>query len=709
MLGVLRDRLDPDARDPRAAATARRSTSTASASRSIRPGTSSARPRSGSSIAARSGSSRATTRPSPTRPARRSSRSAATPSSPSRPSACRSTAGRAQAEVLDGDQRLVAGQPGGRQGQPALRLRPRQGAAAARRARPEHRPDLHSRRGGAAQRESTARPASPCRRRPTSRHGRTARPTGPRAIVLAPPSADGSPWARRFGPHADRRSPRAGCRSAAPGGGARRPRLRPLRPRRLAQPARRHRGHRGGTGLGDARLHRSGRPLARGSTGSDAHGGRRPGSRANGRSASTRSRGAAVKASPTSTPRSTRRPPPARRSPPWRSTSRPRPPADAAWAVHFLIGRRPKRLVSRRQAPGAGRRKRPGSRTGSSRSATHAVGDLAETIALLLPDAGDVERRPLPTGSRSGCSAAGTGRGRAAQRDGAGLARARPPRALRLEQAASPAAFASACRRSWSCGPWRRRAAWTEGVDRAPAHGRLGADAGVLPAAARARYPRRRRQPARIRSSWPIRWRRRRRRSARSRRLAGGMEVGRHPRAAHPARRADVPLVARRGAGHRTVSRDRGGRRRCCPRAPSSTARCCPGTDGAPLPVRADAAADRPQDPRQEDPRARCRWSWSPTTCWRARRGSAVRCRSAERRRRLAALLAACRPAGRLALSPAVDAPRWEAVAQARLDARASGCRGADAQAARRARTASAGAGATGGSGRSSRSPSTPC
>ncbi len=34
-----------------------------------------------------------------------------------------------------------------------------------------------------------------------------------RAIVIAPPSADGSPWARRFGAR-PRRSPRAGCRSA---------------------------------------------------------------------------------------------------------------------------------------------------------------------------------------------------------------------------------------------------------------------------------------------------------------------------------------------------------------------------------------------------------------------------------------------------------------------------------------------------------------
>jgi DNA ligase-1 len=61
------------------------------------------------------------------------------------------------------------------------------------------------------------------------------------------------------------------------------------------------------------------------------------------------------------------------------------PPADAAWAVHFLIGRRPKRLVGPAKL-----------RTWAARDAGipdwlfeesyHAVGDLAETITLLLSD-----------------------------------------------------------------------------------------------------------------------------------------------------------------------------------------------------------------------------------------------------------------------------------------------------------------------------------
>jgi DNA ligase 1 len=70
------------------------------------------------------------------------------------------------------------------------------------------------------------------------------------------------------------------------------------------------------------------------------------------------------------------------------------PPEDAAWAVHFLSGRRPKRLAS----------------SGSLRAwaaeaadvepwlfeeCYHAVGDLAETIALLLPDAAETDDVPL--------------------------------------------------------------------------------------------------------------------------------------------------------------------------------------------------------------------------------------------------------------------------------------------------------------------------
>ena len=40
--------------------------------------------------------------------------------------------------------------------------------------------------------------------------------------------------------------------------------------------------------------------------------------------------------------------------------------------------------------------------------------------------------------------------------------------------------------------------------------------------------------------------------------MADRVEVGRHPRAADPARRRSAPLVARRGADHAPLSRDRG-------------------------------------------------------------------------------------------------------------------------------------------------------
>ncbi|HEX6106902.1 MAG TPA: ATP-dependent DNA ligase [Gemmatimonadales bacterium] len=70
------------------------------------------------------------------------------------------------------------------------------------------------------------------------------------------------------------------------------------------------------------------------------------------------------------------------------------PPEDAAWAVHFLVGRRPKRLVSS-----------PDLRAWAAAEAgipdwlfeeSHAaVGDLAETITLLLPDTGVSSDRSL--------------------------------------------------------------------------------------------------------------------------------------------------------------------------------------------------------------------------------------------------------------------------------------------------------------------------
>ena len=70
------------------------------------------------------------------------------------------------------------------------------------------------------------------------------------------------------------------------------------------------------------------------------------------------------------------------------------PPQDAAWAVHFLIGRRPKRLIgpARLRAWAAAEAGIP---DWLFEESYHAVGDLAETITLLLPDTGASSDQPL--------------------------------------------------------------------------------------------------------------------------------------------------------------------------------------------------------------------------------------------------------------------------------------------------------------------------
>src|SRR5277367_2477679 len=69
------------------------------------------------------------------------------------------------------------------------------------------------------------------------------------------------------------------------------------------------------------------------------------------------------------------------------------PPEDTAWAVSFLIGRRPKRLLeSRKLAEWA--IAEAGVPDWLFGECYHAVGDFAETIALLLPPAD--QSSPLP-------------------------------------------------------------------------------------------------------------------------------------------------------------------------------------------------------------------------------------------------------------------------------------------------------------------------
>jgi DNA ligase-1 len=70
------------------------------------------------------------------------------------------------------------------------------------------------------------------------------------------------------------------------------------------------------------------------------------------------------------------------------------PAADAAWAVHFLSGRRPKRLVGSRKLA-AWASEEAGVPEWLFEESYQAVGDLAETITLILPDTGRSSDQPL--------------------------------------------------------------------------------------------------------------------------------------------------------------------------------------------------------------------------------------------------------------------------------------------------------------------------
>ncbi len=69
-------------------------------------------------------------------------------------------------------------------------------------------------------------------------------------------------------------------------------------------------------------------------------------------------------------------------------------PENAAWAVYFLIGLRPKRLVPVRRLA-AWAMEESGVSDWLFEESYHAVGDLAETIALLLPDSTASSEEPL--------------------------------------------------------------------------------------------------------------------------------------------------------------------------------------------------------------------------------------------------------------------------------------------------------------------------
>jgi DNA ligase-1 len=69
-------------------------------------------------------------------------------------------------------------------------------------------------------------------------------------------------------------------------------------------------------------------------------------------------------------------------------------PGDAAWAVHFLSGRRPKRLVATGKLRAWAARE-SGISDWLFDESYHAVGDLAETITLILPETGGSSELPL--------------------------------------------------------------------------------------------------------------------------------------------------------------------------------------------------------------------------------------------------------------------------------------------------------------------------
>ena len=79
------------------------------------------------------------------------------------------------------------------------------------------------------------------------------------------------------------------------------------------------------------------------------------------------------------------------------------PPRDAAWAVHFLIGRRPKRLVPSAPACGPGPPRRPASPTGCSRRATTPSATWPRPSRCCCPTPAPPATCRSRPGSRSGC------------------------------------------------------------------------------------------------------------------------------------------------------------------------------------------------------------------------------------------------------------------------------------------------------------------
>ena len=170
-----------------------------------------------------------------------------------------------------------------------------------------------------------------------------------------------------------------------------------------------------------------------------------------------------------------------------------------------------------------------------------------------------------------------------------------------------------------------------------------------------------------------------RQRSA-TRRVAGGMEMGRHPRAAHPAERPDLSLVPRRGADDGPLSGDGGGRRAAAGRHRDRRRDAAvEGRSAAAL--RPAAAADRPQGRWAGRSWAKCRWCSSPTTCW-STSGEDVREPPLRAPATPGSDAAVVPRQTALMLSPVVHGASWDELAP-RARTRASRGRGPDAEATR--------------------------
>ena len=529
----------------------------------------------------------------------RSVRAAAlrTPSSPSAPSACRSIAGPRPPTVIAEIGALVAPQP--RSGQRCSVLF---AYASARRsacspARPADRADLHARRGREhdrglpAGRRRAVRNPDGLRCRPARRLRRGARRRAaarPRARPGCGASAGPQP-AFALGLDAHPRQPPPA---------AARPWLRALRPRRLAGAPRHGARTAAPTGLDDPRLH--GRDGAGSCANSGCRG--RPGAHrlSRGQPRTDEALRRALRRARRDDAR------PAARWRRWWRYFRRRPPGRRR-----LGGRLPDRPQA---APGgahgarcaAGRRRRPASRTGCSRSRYEAVGDLAETIALLLPAAATRARTTAaaPTGSRAPAAAARPRRRRRSARGDRRLARHGPASQRFVWNKLITGGFRVGVSQKLVTRALPRSAGSREAVI---AH-RLMGDWEPTPAfyGASLSHAHRRRATSAgpTRSSWPTRWRATRQRSA-TRGLAGRVEVGRHPRPADPARRAGLPLVARRGTGHGPLPGDRRRPRGACRDGTVLDGEILAWADGRAAAVRRAPAAHRPQDADRGDPARR--------------------------------------------------------------------------------------------------------